>query len=100
MITKIETLLNTQQMTVKETNVLARELHDVYFDMFKEIKQKLSNAEKYSNNYFIYAHQIGALMGLITVLNTLGYTKRRSQKMILDLEREINEVEDNNIPLI
>lgn len=100
MITNTERLLNTQNMTIKETNHLARRLETHYFKLQKKCQEKKEKTEYLSDTYFYYAYKINALMGLQCALTPLSYCERRSKKMILDLESAMTYAKDKGVILL
>ena len=99
MITKTEKLTE-MNMTLKETNELAKELKKEYDIVKKEVRIQMKGLDTLSDEYITLGHKWSSLIGLTSELTILSLTKRRSEKMKLDLIARVADVEDVGIELI
>ena len=99
MMTKTEKLMK-MDMTLKETNELAKELYEEY-DLLKTIIwEQLDLLDVMSKEYHTLGNKWCALSDLNNILYELSVAGRRSERMKLDLIARVADVERQGITLI
>ncbi len=99
MINRTQKLLNKDEMTLKQTNEEAIKLIKEYEKYCAELMEDFGNVEKLSEEYFEIGHKVAAVQDLWGLMIDLGYAKRRSAKMMKELENAIKNAEKQGVTI-